>query len=322
MMPGVTIHTLDSHFPWYSRMKSRPSTNIWNSLAGEVREPLFTGGVTRTYSMGGYQTPSTGQRKVVAPRRASPNDFVDALGHGITLLECWCAGDTWLSNADLADRSGLTKSMVSRLATVLVDLGYLYRDKPRGSLRLTGKTLELGFGSIFASEPVDMIRPELERLARDLDVYVLLGVRRADKVQVVDNVVSPSHPNAVEMYVGGLLPMCRSASGFAVLSALPEEQVAPLIERLRSRYGPRWQSLQPQLDRTKQEYSSKGYCTAVACLSRTVASLAIPVVPRSGENVFVVGCGMPTTAFYRERVDGIVPHLLQVADRLHAVLDN
>lgn len=301
-------------------MNSQPLKNIWNPLPGELHSPQFSGVVTRIHSMDGPKPKSSAeQRKVVAPRQAPADDFVSALGHGIALLECWHDRDVWLTNADLSERSGLRKSTVSRLASVLVGLGYLSRDKLRGRLRLTAKTLELGFGSAFASEPVGGIRPELARLATDLDVYASLGIRRVDKVQVVDNVASPLHPDAVPMDVGGLLPICRSASGLAVLSALPEAEAVPLMERLRAYYGARWQAMQSQLNRTKEEYSSKGYCTAIASLSRNVAAVAVPILPYGGDDIFVLGCGMPAVDFYRERVEQeIVPEMLRVAQDLQA----
>lgn len=302
---------------------SHPLQGIWNSMIGELAHPEVSGVVTRVHTIDGRKPKSAAYRKVATPRREPLGDFVDALGHGISLLECWGECDLWLTNSDLAARSGLTKSTVSRLASVLVDLGYLSRESGRGRLRLTAATLQLGFGSAFASESVAEVHPELMRLANDLDVYAALGVRRLDKVQVLDNVASPLHPDAVAMDVGGLLPICRSASGLAAFSVLPEADAVPLLERLSSHYGPRWQGLQRQLSRTKQEYSSKGYCTSVAGLSRDVAAVAIPIVPPGGADIFVIACGMPATEFHRERVEReIFPQMQRVARELSYLLGN
>jgi DNA-binding IclR family transcriptional regulator len=282
-----------------------------------VRES--SGVVTRFHSMEGREPKPMLARKVAAPRRAPLDDFVGALGHGIALLECWNGSGVWLSNSDLVARSGLTKPTVSRLASVLVDLGYIAREGKRGRLCLTSATLELGFGSAFASEPVAGVHTELARLAQELDVYAALGIRRADKVQVLDNVASPLHPDAVAMDVGGLLPLCRSASGFAAFSVLPEEEARPLVERLRTHYGSRWQALQRQLSRTKEEYSNNGYCTSIAGLSRDVAAVAVPVMSTGSGDIFVIGCGMAATEFHRHRVEQeIVPQMLAVASRLAA----
>ncbi len=298
-----------------------PLHGIWNPAAADPGQPGIDGVVSRIHSIDGPRAKAERHRKVAAPRRTPDGDFVDALGHGISLLECWREPEMWLANSDLAARSGLTKSTVSRLTSVLVDLGYLSREFGRGRLRLTAATLELGFGSAFASEPVSEVHPELQRLANDLDVYAALSIRRFDKVQVLDNVASPLHPNAVAMDVGGWLPMCRSASGLAAFSILPDEEAAPLMERMSLHYGRRWQALQQQLSRTKQEVASRGYCTAVAALSREVGAVAIPIVPVGSDDIYVIGCGMPATEFHRERIERhIVPQMQRVAADLAHIL--
>ncbi|MGE4338944.1 MAG: IclR family transcriptional regulator [Pigmentiphaga sp.] len=301
-------------------MSANTLQTLWGSSLPTVGGSV-PGVISRQYSNSEAKPNSAGLRKVAAPRQDPGGDFVGALGHGLALLECWRSTEVWLSNADLVERSGLQKSTVSRLASVLVDLGYLTRDRQRGRLRLTLQTLELGFGSAFASEPLASVHDDLERLASDLDVYVALGIRRLDKVQVLDNAASPLHPNAVPMDIGGLLPICRSASGLATFSALPDTEAQPLVLRLRSHYGARWQTLEGQLNRTKQEYLNKGFCTAVASLSRHVAAVAVPIVPEGTDDIFVLGCGMSATHFYRERVESeIVPQMQHVAERLQAVL--
>ena len=303
-------------------MTHHPLQSIWNSRASDLPQPLWAGVVTRTHTMEGPSPSPTAKRRVAAPRQAPSDDFVGALGHGIALLNCWTDSDVWLTNSDLATRSGLTRSTVSRLSSVLVDLGYLSRECQRGRLRLAAATLELGFGSPFASEPVAGVHSELARLAKDLDVYASLGIRRVDKIQVLDNVPSPLHPHAVALDVGGLLPIFRSASGLAAFPALPDSEALPLMERVRSHYGGRWNALQRQLSTTKLEYSSKGYCSFVAGLSRDVAAVAVPIVPAGSEDIFVLGCGMAATDFHRERVEQvIVPQMLRVASGLAEALD-
>eukprot|EP01041_Mallomonas_annulata_P015472 gene15472-32704_t len=296
---------------------------IWNDRAGHVPQTEWTGVVARVHTMEGPAPGPSAKRKVAAPRQAPSDDFVGALGHGIALLNCWTAADVWLTNSDLAGRSGLTKSSVFRLASVLVDLGYLSRERQRGRLRLAAATLELGFGSPFASEPVASVHSQLAKLAKELDVYAALGIRRVDKIQVLDNAPSPLHPHSVALDVGGLLPIFRSASGLAAYSALPDAEAAPLMERLRTRYSGRWSALQRQLNATKLEYSSKGYCSFVAGLSRDVAAVAVPISPAGSNDIFVLGCGMAATEYHRERVeDAIVPQMLRVARDLAFALEH
>lgn len=304
-------------------MDNRLLEQFWNAKSTDPSSIDLTGIVSRVHT--GVKPPAKAApvRKTVAPRQQPGEDFVEALAHGLYVLECWQGADEWLTNAQIAERSGLTKATASRLCSVLVDLGYLAREGRRGRLRLTVQTLDLGFGSAFSVVPAAAAQPALAELAEQLDVYAALSIRRSDRVQILENVASPFHPDAVVMDVGGLLPICRSASGLAAMSALPDGEASSLIRSLSCRYGERWTPLAHQLSRTKQEYSIKGYCTSVAMLSRDVGAVAVPIIPSGSSDIFILACGMSARDFYTERVDHhIAPLMLKAAEKLSSALSN
>lgn len=293
---------------------------VWRHTGSLSPTADLPGIVSRVYSQGVAIGQKGFARKTAAPRQQPGADFVEALGHGLRLLECWQGTDVWLTNSELAQRSGLTRSTVSRLTAVLFDLGYLFRDHGN-RLRLTATTLGLGFGNALAAAIVSKVKPELVKLAGAFDVYAALGIRIDNKIQILENVASTSHPDAVVIDVGCLLPICRSASGLAVMSALPQRDFSPLICRLRSYYGERWGSVQRLIDRKKAEYFSTGYCTAVGTVSQEVGGLAVPIMTAKSNDIFVLACAMRARDFCRERVEqGIAPRLLNVAESLTATL--
>ncbi len=298
-------------------MNFHPLQTVWGAP-----EPLsstldLTGVVRRHHATNGAKASRVAARKVAAPRQEPGGDFVDALAHGISLLECWQGCDVWLSNSELAERSGLTRPTVSRLSSVLENLGYLTRESSRGRLRLTSATLGLGFGSALSTCAAFPAKAELEDLASDLDVYAALSIRRIDKVQIVENVASPLHPDAVLNDVGAMLPICRSASGLAAMSALTEQEMSPMIPRLVAHYGMRWAGLERQLASKRMEYSHKGYCTSVAILSQNVGAVAIPIMPAGTNDIYILACGMSALDFYPERVEqSIAPKMLRTARAL------
>lgn len=298
-------------------MAAHPLDIVWKN-PGPLSPPQNFTGIVRHFQDGCAATiPKAAARKVATPRQQPGSEFVEALAHGITILECWKGADVWLSNSELSTRSGLTRPTVTRLACVLENLGYLTREGKRGRLRLTGATLGLGFGSALSTAAAPPVKAALGELACELDVYAALSVRRLDKVQIIENVASPIHPDAVLNDVGALLPMCRSASGLAAMSALSENEVSPLILRLKAYYGNRWESLHRQLTSKKQEYSSKGYCTSVALLSQDVGAVAVPIILAGRNDIFILACGMPARDFYPERVERIIfPKMLQAAKAL------
>lgn len=289
--------------------KNDPPDAVDNSPVGQVRR-VFVNGTLRE-----AKQPA---RRKAASRQGPATDQVEALAHGLSMLECWQLGETWLSNSVLADRAGLTRPTVSRIAAVLVELGYLARNPARrGSYRLAGATLGLGFGNPLSSPTVTCASPQLIRLANELDVYAAIGIRRSDQIQILENVASPGHPDAVTADVGTLLPICRSVAGLAALSALPQRQLSSLVEPLKLQYGPQWQAVDRQLNRSRLEYARKGYCTAVAILSETVGAIAVPIRTGGSEDLYVLACGMPANEFYSERIErSIAPRMLELAGAL------
>jgi len=70
-----------------------PLQGIWNTLGVAPQEPQLGGVVTRVHTIDGRPAKVGVRRKVAAPRREASGGFVDALGHGISLLECWREND-------------------------------------------------------------------------------------------------------------------------------------------------------------------------------------------------------------------------------------
>jgi len=302
-------------------MDAKPLQSIWKISGPSVADTCLSGIVSRRSSAGATEL-YTGSVRKSAPARQQPgSDFVEALAHGLALLECWTTTDTWLTNAQLSERSGLTRPNVTRLCAVLLEHGYLVRERERGRLRLTALTLNLGVASAFARVPVCAAKSQLARLARELDVYVALSVRVSDRIQIVQNAVSPHHPNAVHMDVGGQLPICTSASGLALLCSLSANEALPVLQRLQWHYGDRWSLFERHLQKTRLEYSKKGYCASVSILSRDVGAVAVPIVTSESKEIFVLACGMPAREFYPERIDRkIAPSLLETARQLKSLL--
>ena len=62
--------------------------------------------------------------------------FVTALARGLAVLAAFRSGEPQLSNQDLASRTSLPKSTVSRLTYTLTQLGYLDQDASTGRYQL------------------------------------------------------------------------------------------------------------------------------------------------------------------------------------------
>ena len=81
------------------------------------------------------------------PRKAGPDGVpatVASLARGLALLRAFRPEDRGLSNRELAERTGLPPSTVSRLTGTLVELGFLDHDPGSGRYALTASVAALG----------------------------------------------------------------------------------------------------------------------------------------------------------------------------------
>ena len=90
--------------------------------------------------------------------------FVTALARGLEVLAAFRPGELALSNQELAKRTGLPKSTVSRLSYTLTRLGYLAQDEASGHYRLGLAVLALG-STVLASYDIRQIAGPLMRCA-------------------------------------------------------------------------------------------------------------------------------------------------------------
>lgn len=100
---------------------------------------------------------------------------------GLDLIEAVSQG----SGLDLAERVGLSRSTAHRLATALVQRGFLVA-RPRAGYRLGPKMLELGFAARNQIDLVQMARPHLEALSAATEDMVRLGVLQNERAVYID----------------------------------------------------------------------------------------------------------------------------------------
>ena len=127
----------------------------------------------------------------------------------LTVLTAFRSGDSSLSLADLAERTGLVKSTIMRLAISLEQFGLLVR-LPDGSYRLDAECLRLGSAYQQSFKLVDHVVPALERLMMEIGETASFYVRHGDKRLCLFRVESQ---HAIRMHVqpGESRPMDKAA---------------------------------------------------------------------------------------------------------------
>lgn len=135
---------------------------------------------------------------------------VSAVERALEVLTAFRRGDVSLTLAELAERTGLVKSTIMRLAVSLQQYRLIAR-LPDGSYRLDAETLRLGTAYQQAFNLADHVMPALERLALQTGETAAFYVRHGEERLCLFRVESS---NRIRMHVqpGDRRPMDQSAS--------------------------------------------------------------------------------------------------------------
>ena len=141
---------------------------------------------------------------------------VDAVERALMLLDCFGVEDRSLSLAQLAERSGLYKSTILRLASSLERFGYLLRGED-GRYRLGPTLWRLGSAYRLGFDMAEHIRPELRRLVEVTGETASFYVREGDARVCLYRLNSP---RAVRHHLeeGQRLPLNGGASAKILLA--------------------------------------------------------------------------------------------------------
>ncbi len=179
----------------------------------------------------------------------------------------------------------LPRSSVYQLLRVLMEEGYVVHYPELRAYGLGALVAEIGSSVLQASRLERMAGPLLDRLVRESAVPVVaqLAVLQGSDVSYVGQTSAPRAPTTV-VRVGVRLPAHLTATGRAMLAALPAAQVRALFphrDALITRQGIGPATL-PQLDTILTRTRERGYASEDGEITAEYASVAAAATDRGG----------------------------------------
>lgn len=154
---------------------------------------------------------------------------VAAVDRAFQILGAFQTGDTSLSLAQLAERTGLYKSTILRLLESLERAQVIARTNE--GRYVLGHAVGRLYAIYQASYPVErVVMPVLQQLVQATGESVALHVRRGDARLCYFRVDSP-HPIRDHIKAGDLLPLHKGTGGRVLMAYAPEAEQAPPAER-------------------------------------------------------------------------------------------
>ena len=235
----------------------------------------------------------------------------------LAMLAVFSPQDRWLGNRDLAARTGLPASTVTRIAQSLVLLGYLHHAPAERRYRLAAPVLALGYAAIANSEVQRSARVHMKAFADQHKVHVNLSSRDRLDLIVTETCSSPQSPLALNLHVGVRVGIASSPMGWALLAALPELERFYLLESVERRMPREWPRLRRRSSQAIAQVFEKGFCTSLGEWDHELGIIAAPLLIE-GHAPLVVACVGSSSQMTRPRVEReLGPRLLAMANAIH-----
>jgi len=148
--------------------------------------------------------------------------YVQSLHKGLQVLEAF-QGQRAMTLPEIAAAVDITKSSAQRMVHTLEQMGYVTRDPALRGYRLTPRAVTLGLGYLSKEPLLQGAYGILHSLNQECGETVNFSIPDGDDMVFVMRIHSFRH---IPMYmpVGTRMPMASTASGRAVLAALPPEE--------------------------------------------------------------------------------------------------
>ncbi len=207
----------------------------------------------------------------------------------------------------------LPKPTTSRLLQALAALGHLHYSQRRRQYRLATGVLTLGYAARETLSVSEVVRPHLRALADEYNVHASLATR--ERLDVIQLQVAHSLKTLMTLQLeeGSRIPIAGTATGHALLAALPAAERRTLMEHLRHRHQRHWDEISARIEDGIRQCEERGYTTSLASWQTDINGVAVPLVGPGGSPVLALACGAPARHLPRRRTEEIGRRLVAVA---------
>jgi DNA-binding IclR family transcriptional regulator len=238
---------------------------------------------------------------------------VGTLSRGLHLLSCVAKAGGHIGLTKLAQTAGLNLGTAHRLASKLVELGYLERDE-KNEFSLGLNVLDLGFSYLASLDIRTQAMPELQRLRTDLDCAVSLCVLDGTDIVYVERLESSSLQPSIRAVVGSRLPVHSTAIGKAILAFLPPAQQHAIVERMKFEgYTRQTVRSRSDFEADLQTTKRRGYALSDQEHFEGYRAVAAPIFDKSGHVIAAIVAGAVLGRFsnLRDLREVVAPRVIQ-----------
>jgi IclR family KDG regulon transcriptional repressor len=244
---------------------------------------------------------------------------LSSVANSIRLLTSFNGGEDELAITTLAQRLGLAKSTVHRLASTLASAGFLEQNSQTGRYRLGVALFELGALVRRRMDVANEARPHLRELLEKTGETVQLGI--VDHYSVL-YVYEMESPRAIRMAaaVGARAPLHCTAVGKVLLAFQSPDYVRAVIERGLTGYTSKTLSKREAVFAMLDEVRSREHAVDDEESESGLRAIAAPVRNHSGTIIAALGVAAPVQRMSKKVMQACVPSVMDTANAVSARL--
>lgn len=245
--------------------------------------------------------------------KATPNR---SLERGVAVLRAFRAGSSVLGNSEIAERTGLSRSTVSRLTQSLVETGMLEYIAGSRAYRLGVPVLCMAHAMRDSSQVLKVAAPMMVEVAMRHKINVGLAVAEADEMVYLESFRYNRRQSLRTVVSGQRIPMALTSLGRAHLATLPPQAFSARMRALADKNrGRGWGELRRDIEAAVASVHAKGYC--VASWQPQVVAMATPL-RFEGYAVHVLNVSVSTPLAAQAVEAGLAAPLMKLAAAIQA----
>lgn len=246
---------------------------------------------------------------------AAPNYPIESVDNALKVIRMFLDRDS-LRVSEVGEELGVARSTAHRLMDMLTYHGFLRRDQTTRTYVAGSTLIDVGLAVVRRMDVRSVAMPHLQQLADRTGETVHLATLDASQVLYVACVEGP---RALRLgnRVGATAPLHASATGKAMLSALPEDEARALLPDGRlPRFTKTSITSRRALEEQLAAIRSSGFATNVEENEEGLSSVASPIVDRAGRLHGAVAVGGPTVRLSRDLLESLGPDVRATADEV------
>ena len=185
-----------------------------------------------------------------------------SLERGAEILRAFRPGSALLGNMELAERTGLSKSTVSRLTQTLVGTGFLQIDPRTRAYRLAPTVLSLAHAMRSGSAVLTIAAPLMRTMAQAHRINVGLAAPDGDEMVYLESIRYNPRPSLRSVVSGQRVPMELTSLGRAYLAGASLDRQQDLLEHFHRVRKSVWSGLRLEMLDAIDQVRAIGYCAA------------------------------------------------------------